>query len=43
MNSNNAYRLLLQEALIDAEVHEYYEAAEILQQLIDEFDENSEA
>ena len=39
MNSNNSYRLELQESLIEAEVRGYYEAAEIYQQMIDELDE----
>lgn len=42
VNNNNAYRLELQEALIEAEVRGYYEAAEMLQQMIDKLDENSE-
>ena len=42
MNSNDAYRLELQTALIEAEARGYYEAAEIYQQMIDEFDENVE-
>jgi hypothetical protein len=42
MNSNDAYRLELQCALIEVEARGYYEAAETLQQMIDEFDENAE-
>ena len=42
MNSSDAYRLELQCALIEAEMANDINAAETLQQMIDEFDEYSE-
>jgi len=43
MNSNDAYRLELQCALIEAEMAGDINAAETYQQMIEEFDENMEA
>jgi hypothetical protein len=42
MNSNDAYRLELQAALIEAESAGNYEAAETYQAMLDEFDEYAE-
>jgi len=42
MNSNDAYRLELQCAMIEAEMAGDYNAAENYQMMIDEFDENCE-
>ena len=42
MNSNDAYRLELQCAMIEAESAGNYDAAEELQRMIDEFDDNVE-
>lgn len=42
MNSNDAYRLELQCAMIEAEAAGNYDAAETYQQMLDEFEENME-
>lgn len=42
MNSNDAYRLELQLAMLDCELYGDIDGAEIYQQMIEEFDENLE-